>query len=348
MNMLGQNGTYYLSIPSNLVDPGVHNLTIVAQKQNYQLVTKVINVTVLVPVRMTAEDIVGYWGTEVSITVNVTNTFNNTVVENGSVILSVGDVEIQLASAGSGSYTGTLDLGNFKTETPYTMTITFVKDMYEQARITKSLYVNLVPTALEVLSWLPGTANYSIEEGTTNNVTVKVFYNNTLTGTGITNAYLYAVWGNETYNLTEIGAGKYRLYLDISNLTASPNPYTIEIHATKGNYTESVTTFTFTVYESTITIPGTNIKVPRSIVMTGVGGSVISITAFGAALYGYRLYKIPKIIRQLDKIIKLVAKGQTPDFSELPTTEQMLKDALGDLFTSLPGTEIDKLIKKEA
>ncbi|MGQ4834259.1 MAG: PA14 domain-containing protein [Candidatus Asgardarchaeia archaeon] len=326
MNVIS-NGTYSISIRSDELNPGIYTFTVFAQRSNYVSQTKTIMVTILAPIQMTAERITGYWGTQVPVVVNVTNTINGSYVANGTVILSVGTVQVQLNDiGGNGTYVGLLDLSLFKSETLYDVNITFYKELYEQATITTTLYVNLVPTSLTIVSVHPSTE--TIVEGEFSNITIIVNYTNSLTREGITGANVTAVALNRTFTLTELGNGQYKLVIDISNLTFSPNPYIIKIFASKGNYTISSTVYSFTISESRI------IGIPRSIFITGVGGSIISMTLLGVALYAYRLYKVPWILRAIDKAIKSVVKGKPVTFEKFPDLTSLLEEEIAPLFSS--------------
>ena len=323
MNGLG-NGTYTLSLRSDSVSPGVYNISIIAQRSNYAMSTKVIEVVILTPVKIDTNKITGYWGTQVPVVVNVTNVINGSLVPNGTVILTVANVQVQLVDAGNGTYYGLLDLGLFKSETVYDVNITFYKDLYAQTTTTTTLSVKLVPTSLTIVSVYPDTE--TIEEGAVRNITIIVAYINTINGKGITGANVTAIALNKTLSSTEIGDGQYKLVIDISNLTFSPNPYTIRIFAVKGNFTESSTVYSFTISESRV------LGVPRSIFFTGIGGSAISITILGVTLYAYKLYKIPKIIRELDKAIKAVLKGRSVEFSKFPDLNSLLEEDVAPMF----------------
>jgi len=62
---------------------------------------------------------------------------------------------------------------------------------------------------------------------------------------------------------------------------------------------------------------------------------LIIIASFLAFLYLYRIYKIPWIIRSLDKTIMSIAKNRYIDFSKYPSIDDMLSDMLKSYFSKI-------------
>ena len=63
------------------------------------------------------------------------------------------------------------------------------------------------------------------------------------------------------------------------------------------------------------------------------------IAGFGmifTSLYAYRLYKIPKLIRRLDKTILRIVKSEYVDFSKFPKIEDVFHEVIRTLFQSVP------------
>ena len=62
------------------------------------------------------------------------------------------------------------------------------------------------------------------------------------------------------------------------------------------------------------------------------------IATFGmifTSLYAYRLYKIPKLIRSLDKTILRIVKNEYVDFSKFPKIEDIFHEIVFTLFQSV-------------
>ncbi|MEQ9716396.1 MAG: hypothetical protein ABGF52_12825, partial [Candidatus Asgardarchaeum sp.] len=333
----GNNGTYEYNMLSTSLSPGVYNLTVFAIRSNYMMAVKTILVTILVPVDLQSNNIEGYWGTTIPIVVNATNLINGSPIVGAIITVKVGELNLTLSDIGkNGTYFGTIDLSKFKAGEIYQINISFSKELCESKFITTYiLRVNPAPTNLLLISKEPEDIN--IEEGT-KNITLIVQFINNLTSSTISNASIKVLWTNQTYeisNLTyiveEVTAGSYKITIDVSNLPVG-GPYVIRVSAEKGNYTTSELQYTFNIIEQRIKIPGTNIAIPRSIIITGVGGSALSAALLGLALYGYRIYKIPWIIRATDKAIKALIKGKSVDFSKFPDLNDLLDEAVAPMF----------------
>ena len=140
------------------------------------------------------------------------------------------------------------------------------------------------------------------------------------------------------------GNGTYYLSFNTENL--SLGSYLVEIYASKENYASpKAYVFTLLIKEQTVNLVVAKIPVSTLYFSSGVAISAIGI--FGGGLYGYKLYKIPWIIRALDKVIRNIAKGKkTIDFSKFPQIEDVLRDILGPEFSKI-GREPPRKITEE-
>ncbi|MGQ4833713.1 MAG: hypothetical protein ACP6IS_07445 [Candidatus Asgardarchaeia archaeon] len=64
------------------------------------------------------------------------------------------------------------------------------------------------------------------------------------------------------------------------------------------------------------------------LVFTAFGGIIVTLSS----LYAYKLYKIPKIIRLLDKAIFRTVKNEFVDFSKFPKIEETFKELIMVLY----------------
>jgi len=142
-------------------------------------------------------------------------------------------------------------------------------------------------------------------------VTVRVFYKDTLHNCGIANASVVLILENESYQMIPDtdNAGWYELNLPVSELDRGV--YGIKIIAEKPNYETAEVTISLYITEPVIKIPtpwGT-IEVPRTLFIAsfvGIGVPVAGISSFSL----YRYFKVPKVLRVLDKIIENIERGE--------------------------------------
>ena len=174
----------------------------------------------------------------------------------------------------------------------------------------------------------------TIIQGSVDKIKITVSYIDSIKHVPIKNATVILEVAGQRYEFTAFPNGSYILTLNMSifNTTGS---YTFIISAKKQNYEFKSYSFQITIEEPYIAIGG--VKVPvRSVVNVG-GGASFAIAVMGLAIYGYRLYKIPWIIRATDKAIKALLKGKPVDFSKFPDLNDLLDEEIAPMFTPIKG-----------
>ena len=271
-----------------------------------------------------------YWTQNTTITVSFIDTIHNVSVPNANVTVSIGNVNYTLQfDSTTGNYYLVLNSTDFTAGT-YTVKVNAIKQNYDMQYDALTFTIKPVPTELVLLT---NETAFDILLGT-DNITITVKYIDTLNNKPIIGANVTITVVNETFEFTEIAPGTYRVVIKTANYTVSK--YSIIIHAEKPNYTPAeITNKVITVKEAVIVIPGTSIAIPVSSVYNIGGGALAAVAFVGVGLYSYRIYKIPWIIRYLDKTIKLLLKGKSVDFSKFPTLEETLNEALSPYFESI-------------
>lgn len=271
-----------------------------------------------------------YWTQSTNITVSFTDTIHNVSIIDANVTVTIGDNTYTLQfDEATGKYYLTVDSRSFTTGT-YTVKISALKQNYAEQSDALTFVIKPVPTTLELLT---NETAFNILIGT-DNITITVKYIDTLNNEPITGANVTITVVNVTFTFEEISPGTYQVVIKTVNYTVSK--YSLLIHAEKPNYSPAeITDKVIIVSEPVIVIPGTSIAIPVSSVYNVGGGALAAVAFVGAGLYTYRIYKIPWIIRYLDKTIKLLIKGKPVDFSKFPTLEETLNEALSPYFESI-------------
>ena len=148
--------------------------------------------------------------------------------------------------------------------------------------------------------------------------------------TDFTSATWTYVQEYETGYYNEILPGEYHVIIPTENLTIGT--YELVIIPIKKYYIGTNITKYVRVNEQTILIPGINVKVARSTFYMTTSGVITTAVLIGISLYGYRIYKIPWIIRATDKAIKALIKGKSVDFSKFPDLNDLLDEVVAPMF----------------
>jgi len=337
--LISENGVYEHYLDTSVASPGTYNITLYVHKLNYEDYVYQIKLVILYPVEFSVTDLSGYWNTTLLIAVNVTNTYNDEAVANGNLTLTIGDIVITLEDLGNnGTYFGELDLGLLNAS-DYVAVLQLNKTGFQNKTETYALHVLPIPTNLTI------DFIKNIEQGS-NNLTIIITYTDVLNNKTISGATVIITLLGKEYTAVEIGDGIYRVVIDVSNLTIDGSPYNFVVNASKLNYESVVLQDSFNIVEVTVTIPILGIKLTQSQLTFGITLALSSVAIFGSAIYAYRLHKIPAIIRNADKAIKMLSRGKIPNFEQFPTFEEVYNEMLGPYFepigTSPPSIKIEE------
>ncbi|MGQ4913588.1 MAG: SpaA isopeptide-forming pilin-related protein [Candidatus Asgardarchaeia archaeon] len=337
--LISENGVYEHYLDTSVASPGTYNITLYVHKLNYEDYVYQIKLVILYPVEFSVTDLSGYWNTTLLIAVNVTNTYNDEAVVNGNLTLTIGDIVITLEDLGNnGTYFGELDLGLLNAS-DYVAVLQLNKTGFQNKTETYALHVLPIPTNLTI------DFIKNIEQGS-NNLTIIITYTDVLNNKTISGATVIITLLGKEYTAVEIGDGIYRVVIDVSNLTIDGSPYNFVVNASKLNYESAVLQDSFNIVEVTVTIPILGIKLTQSQLTFGITLALSSVAIFGSAIYAYRLHKIPAIIRNADKAIKMLSRGKIPNFEQFPTFEEVYNEMLGPYFepigTSPPSIKIEE------
>ncbi|MCD6484358.1 MAG: hypothetical protein J7L47_04525 [Candidatus Odinarchaeota archaeon] len=327
-------GLYSLIVNSSDFSAGTYTVKVTATKLNYADQSDALSIKINpVPTGLTVDmPSQVYWTQLINISILFNDTLHGVQIAGANVTVTIGNNTYTLEyNATTGLYSLIVNSSDFSADT-YTVEVGVIKANYANQTDVLSIKINPVPTTLELLT---NETAFDILVGT-DNVTITVKYIDTLNNKSISgaNVTITVTVVNETYTLVEISPGIYQVVIKTVNYTVSK--YSLLIRAEKPNYSPAeITDKVITVNEPVIVIPGTSIAVPVSSVYNIGGGALAAVAFVGAGLYTYRIYKIPWIIRYLDKTIKLLIKGKSVDFSKFPTLEETLNEALSPYFESI-------------
>ena len=315
----------------NLMAGQTYILTISFQKVGFQIDT-IITYTIFIQETPASVDVyvesIVYWGENVTFVASYQDTVHNTSINASNVTLNIaGNVYSMMPS--ENVFVLTLNTSQFTTGT-YLVKVSAVANNYELADHSFQLQILNRTTQIRV-EFYP--EERIIIQGSVDKMKIFVEYIDSFSNRPIHNATVtFSTGGSIMYTLQEYPNGTYILILDMTNFTTVGN-YTFIISAKKANYEFKSQLFQITIEEPYIAIGGVKIPV-RSVV--NIGGSVsVAVALMGVALYGYRNYKIPWIIRITDKAIRALIKGKPVDFSKFPDFSDLLEDAIAPMFASI-------------
>jgi len=266
-----------------------------------------------------------YWGNNITITVKYEDIIHNFYITNGNVTLTIAGVEFKL-NLTDNEFKLTLNTSQLTVGT-YLVRVSASAPNYASSERTIQLQI-LNRTASLTVETTPESR--IIVQESIDHIRISVKYIDELKHLPIRNATVtLTIAGGATYTFKEYPNGTYILFLDMANFT-TPGNYTLVISAKKDNFEFKTESLTIIIEEPYVEIFGRKIPT-RSIINVG-GGATVAIGLMGLALYGYRVYKIPWIIRATDKAIKALIKGKSVDFSKFPDLNDLLDEVVAPMF----------------
>jgi len=138
-------------------------------------------------------------------------------------------------------------------------------------------------------------------------VSIRVFYKDVFHNASIVNASVILTLENQSYQMIpdEENPGWYVYDLPVSNL--SMGVYEVKVYAEKTNYKPVEESISLQITEKVIKI-GT-FSIPRTIFFASIIGIGVPVAGI-AGFYTYRYFRVPKVLRTLNKIISKVEKGE--------------------------------------
>ena len=138
-------------------------------------------------------------------------------------------------------------------------------------------------------------------------VSIRVFYKDIFHNASIVNASVILTLENQSYQMIpdEENPGWYVYDLPVSNL--SMGVYEVKVYAEKTNYKPVEESISLQITEKVIKI-GT-FSIPRTIFFASIIGIGVPVAGI-AGFYTYRYFRVPKVLRTLNKIISKVEKGE--------------------------------------
>lgn len=327
------NGEYRVSLLTSNVPfaPGVYTVNVTITAPNFKPATVFIRLTLLEPVTIEVnETIYDVHHNEVlSITIFVRSLYSNQGIQNATVKFLIGNDTYYATEISAGLYTVSIDVSVYDIGS-YVITVIAMKEGIYSEEISLSLIVKKIP--LDVISEVI-TPGLSIEQGT-ENITIQFVLIETVHGSTVSGAQIKVLLNNtEVGTVQELEDGRYLIVVNTSKLEIGR--YELLLLISKEYCEMKNVTYTIIVTEPTFTVPIVNTKVPRSTVYIAIGGSAASASLIGLSLYAYKLYKIPKIIRELDKAIKALVKGKAADFSKFPDLMALIDESITPLFKGI-------------
>ncbi|MHA1834189.1 MAG: hypothetical protein ACTSV7_09365 [Candidatus Baldrarchaeia archaeon] len=263
--MLYSGGWYIIDIDSSKApDIGIYNVTIAARKFGYENHSIVVKVEVqdrselISPV----ERLTVYVGRSFTLNVCYNDTFTGEGIVNATVIYVWEFGSGQLTEIGDGYYQLNL--------TPpasgaYKITFYASKVGYADAYTDVIVLVTVLPTDLAV-------EKYEIIVPIGDVAVVRVYYNNTKDGIGITNASVVYSWKYGVGHMEDLGNGTYIITIPTVNLPF--DTYAIIVTAFKSGYETQTATVRLTV-----------IRIPTELIAENLVISVIQKSKFTIRVY---------------------------------------------------------------
>lgn len=328
-----QENIYVATIDTSFEEPGNYTLVVSASALNYRYQQVIVKLQVLIPLEIDIPKIVEkYWLETINITMYIHDLYNNRSLDNADVKYSWAFGSGGFTFVGRGLYILTLNLTQYPTG-DYNVNVTVMKEGYPT--IHDNFTLRILPAPMKFI-YVDIQSGNELEIG--QNLTVKILLEETVFNNPLDDANVTMIIYSEeevvaAAQFDNTGNGTYFLSFNTENL--SLGSYLVEIYASKENYASpKAYVFTLLIKEQTVNLVVARIPVSTLYFSSSVAISAIGI--FGGALYGYRLYKIPWIIRALDKVIRSIAKGKkTIDFSKFPQIEDVLRDILGSEFSKV-------------
>ncbi|MGQ4834260.1 MAG: MSCRAMM family protein [Candidatus Asgardarchaeia archaeon] len=326
-------GTYIFTIDTaylNLSAGDTYTLRIYFEKTGFKIDT-VVTYTILIQQTPTTLDITVadsvYWAENITFVIEFVDAVHNSTILDANVTLTISNITYYLNRSGN-VYLLELNTSQFDVGV-YLIRISGFAENYGPAAYSFQLSILNRTTTLNVQH---EPEEETIIQGTADKLKITVTYVDSLRNAPIRGATVFLNVAGKRYVFTEYPNGSYILMLNMSvfNTTGS---YTFIISAKKQNFEFQSYTFQITIEEPYISVGG--VKVPiRSVVNVG-GGASVAIAVMGLALYGYRIYKIPWIIRATDKAIKALIKGKPVDFSKFPDLNDLLEEEIAPMFSTV-------------
>ncbi|TXT57303.1 MAG: hypothetical protein BAJATHORv1_10001 [Candidatus Thorarchaeota archaeon] len=309
------NGIYRATFDSFEVGPGVFNIHISAIKDNYYARTTSVTLEVKeISTEMVVEDV---YYIPVGDTVTISVMFNDTtygrpIIDGiGVAVWIFGNPALNVT--GNGNYTFTV-AGNIAIDS-YDVTFILSKVNHTTATARVTVVVREIQTSLETLTgtdFVRGTVGERIEFTV---VYMDTDHNLPITGATLTIIESEDVIGEDQYSVVE-GAepGQYIIAFTIQ----TEGEFDIVLKAELGdNYDDQEMQLTVIVQQ----VAGD----PLVTSMTYGFGIGMFILLIGAVYY-FRVYSVPKMVRWLNKMIKSVGKGKIPEAAPVRGRDEVLQE----------------------
>jgi hypothetical protein len=291
------NGAYEITVTLNLTQPRQYPISISFKKSNYATATiKVWATLAPTPAEVIASSLYSVPVNETaSISVRLVNLLTNSSITDISGIANWDQFgEDTLVPLANGNYSLTvprnLPLGTYR------VTITFPSSRYLISAWAIDIIVRQIRTSLT-------TSNTTIRTSPGSLLTLQLTYSDLDHNVGIDNAVVSVTFSgnNITYSnasLTEVN-GVYQLYMQVN----AGETFYVTVTFSKDLYQTQVV-----VFEIHSDITGEQVLLQA---VTVGGGSALILLAIGIFLY-LRVFSIPKQIREINRMLKKINKGQVP------------------------------------